>query len=236
MGELWRTAITDSLNKFSGKVSTFLPNLLAMVTIFVIGFFLAWLLRWLFLRFLKAIQFDRASERWGLTQALAKAGVVYSPSQIFSRFVSWIIILITLLLGIDALEVAATRSLVAHFFNYLPHLFAALFILVIGYLIALFLGQAALIAAVNAQIVSARLVSQSVRWFVTILALTMALSHLGIAEKVIVTAFSITLGGIVLAVAIAFGWAGRDLAKDFLEKLYRRDKEKPEGTDRISHI
>lgn len=235
MGEIWQSAIYDSFNKFLGKVITFLPNLLAMITILIIGFLIAWAIKILLLRFLKAIKFDRVSERWGLTHMLSKGGMSYSPANLLSRFFYWVIVLITLILGINALEVAATQNFIAQFFNYLPNLFAAIIILVIGYLVAIFLGQAALIAAVNAQMESAKLLSRSVRWFIIVLSLTMSLYHLGIAEKVIVSAFSITFGGIVLALAIAFGWGGRELAKDFLEKLYKKG-EKEGGPDRISHI
>jgi hypothetical protein len=236
MGEVWKATITDSFNKFLGKVLTFLPNLLAMITILIIGFLIAWIVKLLLLRFLKAIQFDKMSERWGVSHVLSKGGMIYSPAHLLSRFFYWVIVLITLILGINALEVAATQNFIAQFFNYLPNLFAGIIILVIGYLVAIFLGQAALIAAVNAQMESAKLLSRSVRWFLIILSLTMALYHLGIAEKVIVAAFSITFGGIVLALAIAFGWGGRELAKDFLERLYRQKQKKDEEPDRISHI
>ena len=236
MSEIWRTAIVASFDKFLGKVVTFLPNLLAMITILVIGFITAWVIKTLLFRFLKAVQFDRVSERWGLTHVLSRGGMAYSPASLVSRFFYWVIVLITLILGINALEVAATQNFIAQFFSYLPNLFAAVIILVIGYLIAIFLGQAALIAAVNAQMESAKLLSRSVRWFIIILSLTMALYHLGIAEKVIVAAFSITFGGIVLALAIAFGWGGRELAKDFLERLYKSKSTKEEEQDQISHI
>jgi hypothetical protein len=236
MGEVWKTAIVESLNKFLGKVLTFFPNLLAMITIFVIGFLIAWLVKLLLSRFLKAIQFDRVSEKWGLNYMFSKGGMSYSPTYLLSRFFYWIIVLITLILGINALELTATQNFIARFFNYLPHLFAAIIILVIGYLIAVFLGQAALIAAVNAQMESARLLSRVIRWFIIILSLTMALSQLGIAQNVIVAAFTILFGGIILALAIAFGWGGREFAKDFLEKLSKR-KEKGGGEkDEISHI
>ena len=236
MGEIWRTAITDSFNKFLGKVTTFLPNLLAMITILILGFLIAWIVKKLIFRFLKAIQFDKVSERWGLPHILSKGGVTYSPADLLSRFFYWVIVLITLILGINALEVAATQNFISHFFNYLPHLFAAMIILAIGYLIAIFLGQATLIAAVNAQMESAKILSRAVRWFIIILSLTMTLYHLGIAEKVIVAAFSITFGGIVLALAIAFGWGGRELAKNFLEKLSKGRDEGDKGQDHISHI
>jgi len=89
---------------------------------------------------------------------------------------------------------------------------------------------------VNAQIDSAKLLSRGIRWFIIILFLTMALCHLGIAEKVIVATFSITFCGIALALAIAFGWGGKELARNFLENLTRgREKEKEEQ-DPISHI
>jgi len=236
MGEVWRITIADSFDKFLGKVITFLPNLLAMITILIIGFLIAWIVKKLIFRFLKAIQFDKVSERWGLVEVLSKGGLTYSPASLLSRFFYWIIVLITLIMGINALDVPATQNFIAQFFNYLPHLFAAILILIVGYLIAVFLGQAALIAAVNAQMESARLLGRSVRWFIIILSLTMALYHLGIAEKVIIAAFTIIFGGIVLALSIAFGWGGRELAKDFLERLYKREGKDNEGGDHISHI
>jgi hypothetical protein len=236
MGEIWKTIIVGSFNKFLGKVTTFLPNLLAMVLILIAGFLIAWLMKKIFFRFLRALHFDRISEHWGLTHILFEKGVTNSPSNLLSHFAYWVIILITLILGINALEVAATQDLVSKFFNYLPNLFAAMIILVVGYLIAVFLGQAALIAAVNAQIGSAGLFGRTVRWFLIVLSLTMALYHLGIAEKVVLVAFFIILGGIVLALAIAFGWGGRELAKDFLERLYNRREKTNKKEDEISHI
>ncbi len=236
MGEIWQSAIYDSFNKFLEKVVTFLPNLLAMITILIIGFIIAWAIKMLLLRFLKAIKFDRVSESWGLAHMLSKGGMSYSPSHLLSRFFYWIIVLITLILGINALEVAATQNFIAQFFNYLPNLFAAVIILVSGYLVAIFLGQATLIAGVNAQMESAKLLSRAVRWFIIVLTLTMAFYHLGIAEKVIVAAFTILFGGIVLALAIAFGWGGRELAKDFLERHYRKNRGEGGDHNRLSHL
>jgi mechanosensitive ion channel-like protein len=236
MGEVWKVTIADSLNRFLGKVIIFLPNLLAMITILVVGFLIAWIFKRLLFRFLKAVQFDRVSRQWGLADVLSKGGMTYSPANLLSRFFYWVIVFVTLILGINALEVAATQNLIAQFFNYLPHLFAAVIILVIGYLIAVFLGQATLIAAVNAQMESAKFLSRLVRWFLMVLSLTMALYQLGIAEKVITAAFSVIFGGIVLALAIAFGWGGRELAKDFLERLYKKNGKSDEKKNHISHI
>jgi hypothetical protein len=106
----------------------------------------------------------------------------------------------------------------------------------VGYLIALFSGQATLIAAVNARMESARILSRAVQWFIMSLSLTMALYHLGIAEKVITAAFIILFGGTVLALAIAFGWGGRELARDFLERLCRAEQKEDGNQDHLSHL
>jgi hypothetical protein len=82
MGEVWRITISDSFNKFLGKVITFLPNLLAMITILIIGFLIAWIVKKLIFRFLKAIQFDKVSEQWGLVEVLSKGGLTYSPADL----------------------------------------------------------------------------------------------------------------------------------------------------------
>jgi len=232
----WRHIMADSFHQFLAKVNTFLPNLLAMIVILIIGFLAAWILKVFIFRFLKVIQFDRRSERWGLAQVLSKGGASFSLAYLVSRFCYWVIVFVTLIMGINALEIGATRSFVAHFFDTLPHFFAAILILVVGYLIAIFLSQAVLIAAVNAQIDSASLLGRFVRWFFIILSMAMALYHLGIAENVVVAAFSIVFGGIVLALAISFGWGGRELAKTFLENLAKRKKKEKEEEDRISHI
>jgi hypothetical protein len=234
--ETWRTVILDSFNNFLRKVLIFLPNLLAMITILILGFLIAWIVKILLFRFLKIIRFDRLSNNWGLTQLLLKGGVSDSPAHLAGRFFYWFIVVITLILGVNDLEVAATQKFIAQFFLYLPNLFAALLIFIGGYLIAVFLGQAALIAAVNAQIDSARLIGRGVRWLILILVFTMALYHLGIAESVVITAFAILFGGIVLTLAIAFGWGGKDLAKDLLEKLYRRRKKEGEGPNDMAHL
>ena len=77
MGESWKVDITDSFNGFLGKIMTFLPNLLVMFTILIVGFLIAWVIKKLILRFLRAIQFDKLSERWGLRHVLSKGGVSY---------------------------------------------------------------------------------------------------------------------------------------------------------------
>ena len=92
---------------------------------------------------------------------------------------------------------------------------------------------AALIATVNAQIQEARIIANFIRWGVLIFTAAMVLTQLGIAKEIVVAAFSITFGGIMLALAIAVGLGGQNIAKDVLEQRLRRRKV---DQDEMSHI
>jgi hypothetical protein len=120
---------------------------------------------------------------------------------------------------------------IAKFFLFLPRLFAALFIMFFGLLGATFLSRAALLAAVNANLPSPRLLSVSIRTIIIIFVSSMAFEEVGVAEQTVLVAFGIVFGATMLGLAIAFGAGGKDLARQFLEKRLVRGTGKNEGNE-----
>jgi hypothetical protein len=137
---------------------------------------------------------------------------------------------------LSTLNVQVIDDLTSSFLLYLPHFFIAVLVLIFGYFFAGFVGRALLIALVNAQVKSAKPISITVHILILILFLTMGIEQLGIAKGVVVVTFSILLGGVVLALAIAFGLGGKDMAKDFLEKKAKASSEPRKKPDEFSHI
>jgi hypothetical protein len=78
-------------------------------------------------------------------------------------------------------------------------------------------------------------ISRAVQAGVLIFGFAVALEHLSIGRTVVLAAFSITFGGIVLALALAFGLAGKDMARDFLDRSVPRQKDK-EPPDEMRHL
>jgi hypothetical protein len=117
----------------------------------------------------------------------------------------------------------------------LPRLFAALFILFFGLLAAGFFSRAALLAAVNANVPSPRVLSFAVRSIIIVFVLSIVFEELGLAEQTMLVAFGIVFGALMLGLAIAFGLGGRDLAQGFLERRFLRPK-KEEGEDELSPL
>ncbi len=102
-------------------------------------------------------------------------------------------------------------------------------------LIGNFLGRAALIASVNAGIKQSGLLSRAVKTTVVLFAFVMAMEQLGIGRQAVLAAFTIVFGGLVLALVLAFGLGGKDIARSLLEEKFKKD-ETDRTKDEIKHL
>jgi len=227
--------LLGALNAFYEGVMRFLPGLLAALLVVALGLAVAWLVKVVTKRILVVTRFDRFCDAWGVTQALNRADIRSLPSAFAARILAWLVFLSFAMAGLSALELAVVRQLVAEFFLYLPRLFAAMLILLVGFVVGNFLSRAVLLAAVNANVPSPRGISLMVKLLIAVLSFAMALEQLQIAKSIVLAAFIITFGAVMLALAIAFGVGGRDVARRVLEKRFS-DKDQGQGTDGLSHV
>ncbi len=227
------TIITDPLKDFFQQLIAFLPDLLSAIIILVIGFIGAWILKKTLVKTLNILNADRFCEKVGITQGLDKIGIKFTPTVIMGRIVYWLVAFIFIIIALHALKVPAIVELLKQLFVYLPNIAVALLLVFVGYLLGNVLGRAALLALVNAGIRSAGLLASAIKTSVVVIAFAMALEQLGIGRETVIVAFTIIFGGIVFALALAFGLGGRDIAKDYLEK---RLSGKAEEDDEFTHI
>jgi hypothetical protein len=234
MGNAFMEALLLTLRQFYEGAMRFLPNLLAALVIMAAGWIVAWILKGITRRALVMAGFDRFCADTGATQVLTRADIRACPSALAGRFVFWLGFVVFLMSGVSALGLEVINRLISEFFLYLPRTFAALLILLVGFVIGNFLSRAALLAAVNANVPSPRLTSSVVRFLIMILAFAMALEQLQIARSIVTAAFAIAFGAVMLGLAIAFGLGGRDVARRVLEQQFLEPKE--EEPDEFSHI
>jgi len=162
------------------------------------------------------------------------AGVLMLVLGVLGLLGFWAVFLFFASAGVDAVAVPGAHSATALLLAFLPPLFAALLILIAGWLLANFLSQMILIAAVNARLPEARLPARAAHWAVILFAVATALTHLGIGKEMVLVAFGITFGGLVLALALAFGLGGRAIAADILARRLRRESPPPQ--ERLTHL
>jgi mechanosensitive ion channel-like protein len=234
MREIIITELTQALQELARGFAHYLPRLIVMLIIAFLGWVVAYLLKVLVRSILRLTKFSKLLENAGATQLLNQAALP-SSTELLSRVVFWVAWVGFILLGVSVLGIVGLHEYISRFFLFLPRLLVALVILFVGLLVASFFSRAALLAAVNANFRSSRLLSILIRIIISIFALAMVFEVLGVAEQTMLIAFGTAFGAVMLGLAIAFGIGGKDLAREFLEKKLATGK-KEEKEDELSPL
>jgi len=235
MNEVLDDVFRKTLEGFGDELAAFGPNLLAMLVILAIGLLATLGVRAAVRFVLPRLGFDRFAQRSGFTLILQKGGITRPASAVVASAVAWTVMGVFVLLGIGALNLRIAMNLLSQAFAYLPQLLIAAALLVLGSVLAAFVRRSVLIAAVNAGLPSARFLAGGAHTAVLIVFVAMALEHLGVGRQILVVSFTILFGGVVLALALAFGHAGQNLARDLLERL-ARGPTPAEKADDLQHL
>src|SRR5205085_1219710 len=137
----------------------------------------------------------------------------------------WLAIVVALIVGVNALEPGSLKSVLSDAVAFLPRLLTSLLLLLLGVGFATLARRSFLLAAVHAGLPWARRGSRLIHVVVVAFFAATALDHLGVGRSILVAAFTVVAGGIVLALALAFGLGARDLARGYLEKRIRAEEE-----------
>jgi cellulose synthase/poly-beta-1,6-N-acetylglucosamine synthase-like glycosyltransferase len=222
----YENLIVEPVREMLIKIVSYLPTLLGALIILTVGWVVAKTLKGMVDRVLKVTHFDRLAEKAGISQILTKGGLKTSAREVLSTLVYWLVIIMVLVMVVNALGLPQASDVLASLFAYIPNVIAALFVLVVGMFLANFVSGIVRTAAGNTSLPNPEVFAGVSRWAIIVFAGTISLKELGIATLLVTTTFNIVLGGVCLALALAFGLGGREAAARYLEKLKRKHSEK----------
>ncbi len=208
----------------------FLPDLLRGFAILLVGYFVARVLASIARPLLHRVGFDRLCDRLGIAVRADRTeqGARWGASVIF-----WVTMLIVGMYAADAWRLDAVASGIMAVISYLPHVLAAAVIFGAALLFAnwvrgrmLETGGTGMPGGTASQ---RPLVAGAIRAGILALGAFMALRELQIAEEIVTLAFSLTLGAIALASALAFGLGSRDVAGRVTRRWYEERLGKTAG-------
>ena len=211
------------------------PRLIEFIIVFLGGVLFAWIVKRLITLLFRAVKFDKYAYRTGFSNLLLRTAVHQSPAEFLGSVSFWLIVMAVFSLSVGALGFEYTDSLAQGLIEFIPRLIIAALIFIFGYFVASFISRTVLLALVNAGFKMASQVVALLKIMMLMLFLAMAVEQLGIAHSVVIATISIAFGGLILALAIAFGLGGKDIAREILEKRLKKI-ESPQDEDEISHI
>lgn len=228
-----KEALAQSTTRFLTRFAGLLPGLVAFIVAIVVSLVIAIVLAFLIRRLLDSLEFEKHLSSWGFGST-TDWSPTNRPTLLVARSIAFLVILIGFVIGIAAFNAQWTTMLAQTLFAYIPNIIGAVLVLLVGVIVARFLGRSVLIGAVNMNLQHARLLSVGAKWLVIVLAVAMALDHLRIAPGIVELAFGILFGGIVLSLSLAVGLGSKELVSKSLERDARRSSEVLE--DPLRHL
>ena len=216
----------QSLERFKGalmQILGILPGLVLAFIILLAGFVVARTLERMVDRLLERLQFDREAERWGMTEAAERSGAG-KPGQIVGKLLFWVVMLGVILLASSALGVENISDLFANLVGYIPSVFAAIIVVILGMILGEFVR--ALILASAGGVEGVPLLARVAKSIVVLISVFMALQQVGVGAEIVTTAFTLILGAAALAVALAFGLGNTALAGEITRRWYETGRVK----------
>jgi small-conductance mechanosensitive channel len=214
----WGTAIVTSLANTLGLVLTFIPRLVGFLVILLIGWIIASLLARAATIILRRAGFDRMADRIGLSRFEQRMGIRMDPANVLGRIVYWFVFLVFLVPAVDALGLNTVTALLDQVIGYLPNVFVAILVLLVGAVIANFIADVTRNALSASNVRDPGLISNIVRYAITGFVVLVALYQLQIAPAMIQTLFTAIIGAVALALALAFGLGGTETARRYLDR------------------
>ena len=218
------TVVTGAWNAFATKITSFLPELIGAIIIFVVGWIIARLVKLGVEKLLKLVRFDKATEKTGVREFLKKGDIVKAPSEIISSLVYWFIMILVIIASMDAVGLPIVSGLLDSIFLYIPNVVAAIIVLILGFLLGNLLSAVVRTAASNAGLKNAEGLGKLALYAIVFFSGAIALIQLGIGEDIVVSAFGLVFGAAALALALDFGLGGRDVAAEYLKRWLEEKK------------
>ncbi|MDP2940021.1 MAG: hypothetical protein Q8O13_08085 [Candidatus Omnitrophota bacterium] len=204
---------------------SFLFNFLTATVIFVVGWLIAKLIKLLVVKALKAIRLDSVAEQAKIADFLSKGGVKYTLSELIGVILYWILLFGVLISALNVLALTGVSGFLDRILAYLPSVIGAIIILILGIFISVFVESIVRTTIANVGLNQANLLAKVAQVAIVVFSILIALDELKIGT-VLVSAMSIILASLGLALGLAFGLGSKEIAGRFVSDLIEKLKKK----------
>lgn len=222
----WLTfVVVDPVKAMLIKIWSYVPSLAGAVVILFLGWLIAKVLESVVVRALKAIRLDSASDKAGISNVLAQGDIKVTVSELIGAIIYWLVILVVIATAMNTLNLTVAANLISRLVEYVPNIIGAVFVLVLGSLLANFVGSIVRTTASNAGIAKAKLLGRLANTVIVIFSIIIAIEQLNIATALIALAVNIILASLGLGIALAFGLGCKDIAGKFVSEVVNNLKK-----------
>lgn len=217
--------LLEPVRVFLVQVGHFLPKLALAVVVLIAGWMLAKLARFTVVKGLRAINFNVLTERAGMDGFLKQGGVESDTTDIFGVLIYWLVVLAALIIAFNSLGLTYITDLLRQVVLFVPKVIVALLILAFGAYFARFVGGAVMTYCRNVGIQDGELLGNLAQYAIMTFVVLIALEQVDVGGEIVRVSFLIILGGVVFALALAFGLGGQARVAKMLERWWPSERD-----------
>lgn len=199
---------------------SFLPALLGALLILIVGWIFSGFLANLIERGLRAVGLESAVERSGIGDFIRRSGTKMTISAIIAALIKYFIFLIFVQAAANVLGIPQLTEIINRIILFIPNVVVAMAIIVVGGMIARFLSGLVRSSVSELGVGSPNLLASLTQYIIVGFSVIAAIDQLGIAATLVNTLLIGLIGSVALAVGLAFGLGGRDVAAQITQKWY----------------
>ncbi|MSR03141.1 MAG: hypothetical protein EXR94_10465 [Gemmatimonadetes bacterium] len=218
--------IVERLRAGFDQLAAVVPAFFGSLLILVAGYFIAKMVeRWTD-SLLKRLNFNKMAEAGGISEAVGRTGTRLDPIHAVGNLLFWLMMLVVILLASAALGLSSINQMFGTMLSYIPTLFAAVIIVILGMILGEFVRAIVLASAGGVEGVPT--LAKLAKAAVVLIAVFMAMQQMGVAAEIVTAAFTLILGAIALGAGLAFGLGNTGLAGEITRRWYeeRRDERR----------
>lgn len=212
-------------NGWSGQllqsIVEFLPKLVFALVVWIVFRFIAKAVRAGVVFLAEKIGLEKLTEKTGIWKFLSNANFKQSTSEVIGALFYWIVYLIGLNIAFDTLGLQAVSTLISDLISYIPNLFIAVILIVVGSYAAKFVKDLTDGAMTTAHVEEHKWVSHVAYIVVMVFAIITALKQARIDISFLTDNLNTIVMGIMLALWLAFWLWWKDKAKEVIEKYMK---------------
>ena len=213
-------AVTAPASEMLNMVLTAVPAIFAAALVIFIAYVVGRVIASLCTNLLTEVGFNKLPAALGFSKYEKPPEGKKTPSQIAGFLLLVATMLFAIMQALPILGFTMVAALISQFLVFVGHVFVGLIIFTIG----LYLANLAAQTVRASQIAQANALALTARISVIVLSAAMALRQMGLANEIIVSGFTILMGAIGVALALAFGLGCREIAGKSLEQFIESRK------------
>lgn len=214
----------------------FIPRFLGCLIILVIGYFVARGVKIIVSQVLSRVGFDRIGDRLNEISIIKQLNTEIKLSSIVAKILYYYILLIFLTFAADTLGIDTITKMVMSLVTFIPKVIAGAVMLQVGVMLSDWIKIAIVSLCKSFNIASAKLIGNIAFGFFLIITLLTALGQIGVETKLLESSFIIIIGGIIVAFALGYGIASKDVLANIISSFYTKSHFEEGQKIRINEV